>query len=150
MIHNDGSRELLNIEAGRWSAQEIVQRIQDTHHRYNSIVVCENNAAQDFLVQFARGASALPIRPFTTGRNKAHPEFGVETLAVELSNGKWIIPNDGPHAMHPEIAQWIQEMLFYDPASHTGDTLMASWFAREGARMGSKRMESGRIDLSSR
>jgi hypothetical protein len=150
LIGPDGSREVLNIEASRWSGPEIVQRIIGTHHRYNSIMIVENNAAQQYLVQFAGSNSAVPIRPFTTGRNKAHPEFGVESLAVELSNAKWVIPNDGPNAMHPEVAQWIQEMLFYDPNAHTGDTLMASWFAREGARMCSKKMESGRIDLTSR
>jgi hypothetical protein len=28
----------------------------------------------------------------------------------------------------------MREMLFYSPEAHTGDRLMASWFAREGAR----------------
>lgn len=149
-VHSDGSRQVVNIDAGKWSGPDIVNRIVDTHHRYNSIVICENNAAQDYLVQFTRAGSAVPIRPFTTGRNKAHAEFGVESLAVEMSNAKWIIPNEGEGRLHPEIAEWVQEMLFFDPAGHTGDRLMASWFAREGARMGSKKMEAGRLDLTSR
>ena len=33
-----------------------------------------------------------------------------------------------------EVLAWIQEMLYYDPEAHTGDRLMASWFAREAAR----------------
>jgi hypothetical protein len=28
----------------------------------------------------------------------------------------------------------VKEVLYYDPKEHTGDRLMASWFAREGAR----------------
>jgi len=149
-VHPDESRQLINIDAGKWAGPDIVNRLIDTHHRYNSIVVVENNAAQDYLLQFARAGSAVPIRAFTTGKNKASPEFGVESIAVEMSNGKWIIPNDGGGVMHPEVAQWIQEMLFFDPNAHTGDTLMASWFAREGARMGSKKMQTGRVDLTSR
>jgi hypothetical protein len=149
-VHGDGSRQVVNIEAGRWAGPDIVGRIVDTHHRYNSICVVENNAAQQYLVQFANAGSAVPIRPFTTGRNKAHPEFGVESLAVEMAAAKWIIPNDGQGVMHSETAQWIQEMLFFDPMAHTGDRLMASWFAREGARMGARKAESGRVDLTSR
>lgn len=149
-VHPDESRQLIGLESGKWAGPDIVNRLIDTHHRYNSIMVVENNAAQDYLLQFTRVGSAIPIRAFTTGRNKAHSEFGVESLAVELSNAKWIIPNEGANVMHPEIAAWVQEMLFYDPNGHTGDRLMASWFAREGARMGSKKMESGRLDLTSR
>jgi hypothetical protein len=106
--------------------------------------------AQDFIVQFARGAFAVPIRPFTTGRNKAHPEFGIESMATELAGRKWIIPSRGGMPAHPEIATWIQEMLYYAPAAHTGDSLMASWFAREGHRLGSMRVEAGRMDVLSR
>lgn len=145
-----GDRELLNIETGKWSGPEIVQRIIDTHRRYMSIVVVENNAAQDYIVQFARGAFAVPIRPFTTGRNKAHPEFGVESIAAEMAGRKWIIPSHNGAAAHPEIFQWIQEMLFYSPTSHTGDRLMACWFAREGARLAGRQVQQGTIDVLSR
>lgn len=126
-----GNRHVLSCESGRWSGPEIVDRIIDVHHRYQSIVIVENNAAQDFILQFARDRSAVPIKPFTTGRQKAHPEFGIEGIATEMENGKWIIPNrDG--VMNKEIHEWVNEMLFYDPSAHTGDRLMASWFAREG------------------
>lgn len=149
-VHPQGDREILNIESGRWSGPEIIARIIETHRRYMSICVVENNASQDFIIQFARGQFAVPIRPFTTGRNKAHPEFGVEALAAEMAGRKWIIPSQGGQAAHPEIFNWIQEMLFYQPSSHTGDRLMASWFAKEGARMASNRVEQSSIDVLSR
>lgn len=149
-VHPNDDREVLNVETGKWSGPEIVSRIIETHKRYMSICVVENNAAQDFIVQFARGQFAVPIKPFTTGRNKAHPEFGVESVAAEMAGKKWIIPSHGGNAAHPELFQWIQEMLFYQPASHTGDRLMASWFAREGARLGRLRVESGSLDTMSR
>lgn len=97
--------------------------------------------AQDFIRQFAVAGSAVPIIPFTTGRNKAHPEFGIESLATEMAQGKWRIPNHNGK-MHPEVALWVDEMLFYSPAAHTGDRLMASWFAREGARLGTRAIEN--------
>jgi len=140
-IDPHGNRNVLNVEAGKWAGPEIVLRINQAHQRYQSIVIVENNAAQDFIRQFAIAGSAVPIIPFTTGRNKAHPEFGIESIATEMAQGKWRIPNHNGR-MHPEVSTWVDEMLFYSPAAHTGDRLMASWFAREGARLGVRAIES--------
>ena len=128
----DGKRRVLNIESGKWSAQEILQRLCDTQDRFSGLLVVENNAAQDFLVQMAQ-TEGLMVKPFNTGRNKAHPLFGVESMSAEMSRGDWVIPS-GEGQLHPEVSAWVDEMLYYDPQSHTGDRLMASWFAREAAR----------------
>ncbi len=144
-----GVRTLLNIEAGRWSGPDIVSKIHSAHIRYQSIVIVENNAAQDFIVQFARAGASTPIFPFTTGRNKAHPEFGVESLAAEFAGGKWKLPNRNGNT-HPEVNALIDEMLFYNPAAHTGDRLMSLWFAREGIRLGGKVVETGGFDINRR
>lgn len=149
LVHPDKSREVLWIDSGKFSGPQIVQKIVEAHQRFHSIIMVENNSAQDFILQFTRGSFAVPVRPFTTGRNKANPEFGVESLAAEMAGGKWIIPNKNGR-IHPEVSEWITEMLYYDPTAHTGDRLMASWFAREGARQGGKRVEMGHIDTTSR
>jgi hypothetical protein len=148
-VHPNGDREVLCIEAGKWAGPEIVAKIIDHHRRFFSIAIVENNAAQDFIIQFARGMFAVPIRPFTTGRNKAHPEFGIESIAAEMAGGKWIIPSSEGRCA-PEVDAWVSEMLYYDPTAHTGDRLMASWFAREGARLGDQKVVSGNMDLMSR
>ena len=128
-------REILWIEAGRWSAPEIVKRVLEQHRRYGSVIFVENNAAQDFLVQFARlEGDNVPIRRFTTGRNKWHPSYGVEGIAAEMSAGKWIIPSGKGDWLEDDVQKWVDEMRYFDPGSHTGDRLMASWIAREGAR----------------
>lgn len=121
------------IQAGRWTAPDIVQRIQSAIYRYNSQVYVEDNAAQSFLVQWAT-QDGLPIRGFTTTSGKKYDEhFGIESLAVEMRNGGWIIPSaPGTNAL--ELDAWIHEMLFYTPDTHTGDRLMAAWLARECAR----------------
>lgn len=150
-IHPGGTRQVIDITSGRWKGPEIVERIIDTHSRYQSIIICENNASQEFIAQFTRQMSAVPIRSFTTtASNMRHPEFGLETLATEMANGKWMIPNiDG--VCHPEIDAWINELLYYDPKGHPGDRLMASWFAREGARQPVKtRVKFGSLDTMSR
>lgn len=144
-----GNRHVLECISGKWSGPDIVQQIISVHHRFQSIVIVENNAAQDFILQFTRNRSAVPIRPFTTGRNKAHPDFGIEGIAAEMANGKWVIPNHGG-VCHPELAEWINEMLFYDPMAHTGDRLMASWLAKEGARKSLHKVQTGRLNWLNR
>jgi len=141
-VHPDESREVLNVQSGRWAGPEIVERIYRCHQAYQGIMIVENNAAQEFILQFSRKRSATPVVPFTTGKNKLNPEHGITSIAVELSNHKWIIPYDPrTRKSAAEIEAWIQEMLSYDPNAHTGDRLMASWFAREGAR--AKRTKGG-------
>jgi hypothetical protein len=136
-------RQVLWVESGRWSGPEIVRRVVEAHQRYGSIIYVENAAAQEFIVQFAREHGNVPVRGFVTGRNKAHPEFGVEGLAVELQNAQWAIPSINGAPASQEVAAWIDELLFYDPREHTGDRLMASWFAREGARRFSRSKQGG-------
>lgn len=147
LVHPNADRELLCIESGRWAADVILANIVDTHRRFHSICVVENNAAQDFIAQCA-AARGVPVRPFTTGSNKAHPEFGVESLATEFANCKWIFPCRG--GMHPELDALITELLYYSASAHTGDRHMALWFAREGARMGNRKVEFGNVDLQRR
>lgn len=134
------------IQAGRWTAPEIVTRIQSAVVRYNSQVFVEDNAAQAFLVQWA-SQDGMPIRGFTTTAGKKYDEhFGIESLAVEMRNGGWIIPA----APNAEVEAWVQEMLFYTPDAHTGDRLMAAWLARECARAAGAPMFRTTVDTTSR
>lgn len=128
-------RLVVAIESGRWTAPEIVQRIGDTHRRYNSIVGVEDNGAQSFLVQWCTQAG-IPVRPWTTsGRNKYDESFGVESLAIELRAGMWVIPS-GPDGtqISDEVRLWVRGLLFYTPSAHTSDHVIAAWIARELAR----------------
>lgn len=145
IVHPDETREVLCIETGKLAGPEIVERIKDHHDRFGSIVVVESNAAQAYIAQFLKG-SGVPVREFYTGTNKLNPEFGIESMATEMAAGKWIIPNRG-RSMDKEIAAWVNEMIYYDPNAHTGDRLMASWFAREATRHKPPRAERGRVDL---
>ena len=104
LLHPNEDREVLCCESGRWTAPEIVARIRDTHDRYFSTMIVESNGQQAYIAQFLHGQSAVPVKPFlTTGANKQHHQFGIEGIAVEMSNAKWIIPCQG--GLHPELAR---------------------------------------------
>jgi len=130
-----GERQVLWVEAGRWSGPEIVKKVDEHGQRYGGLIVVENNAAQDYILQFSRLMTRSSVRAFTTGKNKVNPAFGVESLAAEMESARWIIPNARTsRRLNVEVGAWLNEMLYYNPKEHTGDRLMSSWFAREGAR----------------
>lgn len=143
---DDLSRQLLWVEAGRWSSREIRDRILDHDRRYGGVFVVENNAAQAWIFDIIRNQSDLPeedrrlptLVPFTTGSNKAHAQYGVEGVAVEMSRGDWLIPLSGLAKAVQEVEKLLTEVRYYVRGAHTGDRLMALWFAREFARRGSK------------
>lgn len=129
----DGRRLVVDIESGRWQAPEILDRLYSVYRRYDSEIHVESNAAQKFLVQIARGQ--IPVTAHHTGANKWDAQYGVESLAVEMRNGEWIMPSGVAGESVPEEGKsFISECLHYDPEEHTGDRLMAAWIAREALR----------------
>jgi len=131
--HHNGDRDLVCVEAGQMSGPQILELARSHSDRYGSLVFVENNGAQRFLLQFAEQGKHFPVLAFETGANKWHPAYGVESLAIEMSQGRWAFPNvDG--SMPQEVAALIAEMKTYSPDAHTGDRIMSMWIAREGAR----------------
>lgn len=123
----DGRRRVLEIEAGHWQAPELVARIKSARERFGSRVRVESNAAQAYIVQFL-AADGVHVESHVTGKNRHDPIFGIESLAVEMEQGRWIVPDA------PATRTWARELLAFSPASHAGDRVVASWLAREAAR----------------
>ena len=135
--------QILNIEKGRWDAEEIMRNIAEQQSWFKSQVFVESNGAQDFLIQLLNLSGAkFKVTPFNTGRNKYDPMYGVESIAGEMAApngdrfGLWYFPSvDGTlEGSDAEIQELVAEMLAYTPGDHTGDLLMSLWIAREGAR----------------
>lgn len=142
----DGTRRVLDIRSGLWKGPEILREIKDVYRRFGSIIAVENNAAQQYLLDFAEELDTLPIRPHHTGMNKHEQAHGVESLGIELQQGKWMLPCD-EHGIPPEeLAKAIKEAMAYDPTKHAGDRLMAWWIMREAIR---KSPAAGGIEIYS-
>jgi hypothetical protein len=136
-----GHRRILHIEAGKFSGPDTVKKIINVARMFKSIIRVENNAAQDYIRQFTLDADvSVPVKAHTTGRTKAHPEYGVEGLFIEMMNGAWLFPhkggdNYGPGCyLVPTMERFVEACLNYLPSKHTDDVLMACYFAREQAR----------------
>jgi len=151
-VDPSGNRRLLCVETGRMTADLIIAKIVEHHRRYGcQSIMVENVAAQDFIIQLVRKASAVPIRGFKTAGGAMSLPYAAEQLAVEFSNGKWVIPRTSiAGKTDPEIEQLLSEILYYAPTAHCGDRLASLLMAVHGAKQGSMRIESGRINLMGR
>lgn len=125
-------RIVCDIEYGRWTGPDIVQKIGEKQRQYNSIVVVESNGAQRYLAQFSAAQGVAVRTYYTTAEGKYGEDFGIESIGVEMQAGMWVLPNRS--GLSDGARKWIEELLYYTPKAHTGDVLMSSFFAREAAR----------------
>lgn len=132
-------RITVEIRRGKWQPKQTIAEIIDVFYRHKPLImVVENNAAQDAIIQWAHevGGLDLPIVPFTTGAQKANIDFGLPSLEVEFANGAWMTPCQGVDFSldhnNPIVVNYNE--LQNHPIASTWDTVMAQWFAREGAR----------------
>lgn len=134
-----GKRYPLEIRRGKWGPTESVNQLIDAYNTHrHQIIVVENNAAQDAIVQWAleKGHASMPLLPFATGKQKVDPMLGLPGMEVEFANNSWIVAM-GNAEHEPDckcgFCVWKSEMGSH-PVGEASDTVMASWFAREAAR----------------
>lgn len=131
----DGLNVILDIEVGKWPGPEVVAKIADKAARFSSVVCVESNAGQDYIRQWALEKNkSLMVKPHHTGREKAHPEEGVPGIFVEMSNGAWAFPNGPTGTTTRAMKRLMDACLYYSPARHVDDLLMAMFLARHQAR----------------
>ena len=99
-----------------------------------SIFMVEDNGYQAALQRDMAEYSDLPIRGYTTGGEKFDEEVGLNSLAVEFENGKWILPYDKESPETMDIVDTLIQAMLDFPNGHTADILMALWFANTGLR----------------
>jgi hypothetical protein len=105
---------------------------EDASYVANDMVV---HNSQAYILQFTRKANkSVRVVPHVTGRNKAHPEYGVEGIFIEFKNGAWMLPCDRHGNFCEPVQELVNQCLHFTPAKHTGDALMALWFAVEQGR----------------
>jgi len=136
-LGSDARRYPVEIRRGKWNPTEAILQLIDAYmtHRHQLVVV-ENNAAQEAIVQWAiEKGHQIPIWPFTTGKQKADPAMGLPGMEVEFANDSWVCALGSQH--QPDCScgfcVWKRE-LDEHPVAECADTVMASWFAREAAR----------------
>jgi hypothetical protein len=131
----NGDRQIVDIRSGRWNGTEIRDRVLGVKLMFDSHVFVEENGGQSLLIDVISEIEA--VRPHHTGRNKHDIVNGVESLATEMDQGRWILPCSDNEVMGEEVGKFVKGCMSYDPtqpAEHTDDFLMAAWICREGMR----------------
>ncbi len=137
-----------NMDSGRFAGllQDWWYESQSTNAPITMVVV-EINAAQKYLVtqphvQKWQTTTGCHINPHVTARNKADPEYGVESLERWFKNGLIRLPNGGPEA-RLNIYPLVDEAKKY-PTGATTDMVMMTWFATLTTRWLSPQTTRGR------
>jgi hypothetical protein len=152
-LREDGSREVLEVSAGRWSGPEILQRVDSVNERFAPArIVVESNGSQEFLMHFAKQrGTRLPLEAFATGRGEKSLQWLAERLGAEMAAGRWILPSVGRVPVTPELRALVRDLLAYTPRDHVPDRVAALLLATTAIASSSVRVESlARVDLLAR
>lgn len=132
-----GAKIPLWLEQGKFSFGETQKKIIELAGRYNpDIIVVENNGYQEALRRDMAENTSLPIVGYSTGGEKYDENIGVQSIAVEFENEKWIFPytDDEGAEYNREMIDRLSEGMLNFGSGHTADILMATWFANGGLR----------------
>lgn len=133
-FRSDGIQVLLDVESGKFGSDELVDKAIEKHDRYGSILVVENNGAQEFVRNaIQKRDRSMTVKAHTTGKEKANATFGVPSLFNDMALGGIALPNDEGVFEKP-VQDFVDQCLYYKPGKHTGDILMAAYFVRALAR----------------
>jgi len=127
-LFKQGDVIIRNIERGKFLPNETREKVI-THNKVvqpMSIRV-ESNGYQEMMARDLND-NGIRITSYHTGGEKNDPDVGVNSLSVLLSQGKLILPNSADPRTRKLVTQLVNEMRAY-PDGHTGDALMALWFA---------------------
>nr|DAV53535.1 MAG TPA: Terminase large subunit [Caudoviricetes sp.] len=135
----NGAKIPLWLEELKLDFASTERKIVELSKRYSpDIVVVENNGYQAALVRDLQGKTSLPIVPYSTGGEKYDQTVGINSLAVEFENKKWILPYNvdalGYDAYSIKQVDRLCDGMLRFGAAHTADILMATWFANGGLR----------------
>jgi len=126
-----GDYIIRNINRGKKSPNDVRKMVQEHNIKVRPLGIrVESVAYQEAMVRDLADICGLDnVRGYHTGGEKFDPDIGVNSLAILLELGKLIIPYDLNDAKTVELcSQLVNEMRNW-PEGHTGDSLMALWFA---------------------
>lgn len=137
---DDGDYLIRQIHRGKFTPVEQREKpkIAWQDHGMQVIRVESNNYQQVLSIDLA--SSGVPVRSYHTGKEKFDPEIGINSFAVAMQNGKVVIPSDPTDPRTIMLASQLANEMRSFPDGHTGDGLMATWFAFSEIRelMGSR------------
>jgi hypothetical protein len=145
---SNGIKIPLYLLRRKLSPAELRDSIKGIAARFNpDIIVVENNAYQEALRLDLVDQTDLPIVGYTTGGEKFDLDIGLNSLAVEFENGKWVLPYSSEDPYTIKMVDYLVDGMIAVDTGHTEDLLMATWMAANGFRqlMGGKNNDTVQV-----
>lgn len=117
------------IIRGKFSPNMVKETIKDHYMNVQPDGIRVETVAYQEAIQRDLDDMGVPVHGYHTGGEKKDPYIGINSLAIYAEQGKLILPfdNTDPRTIRL-VSQLINEMRAF-PDGHTGDSLMALWFA---------------------
>ncbi len=124
-----GDYVLRNIKRGKFSPNQTCDMVVCHEAAVKPVATrVETNNYQEMMYRDLGDAGVI-VTSYKTGAEKNDPAIGVNSLAILFEQGKFILPNSPRDANTRQlVAKLVNEMRAF-PDGHTGDSLMALWFA---------------------
>lgn len=131
----NGDKLLLHAIREKLSPAETKSRIISLAERFNpDIVIVESNAYQKAMQLDLADTTSIPVKGYQTGGEKYDVEIGINSLAIDFENAKWILPYSPQDPNTQTLVDYLVSGMLDFPSGHTEDLLMALWFANQGFR----------------
>lgn len=129
MGNKKGHYILRQIRRGKMTMDQTVAMITTDYYAVSPQGIRVESVAYQQAVEQSLTDSGVPVKGHRTGTEKWDSTIGVVNIANLLERGQLILPSD-PHDARTKdlIGKLVAEMLAF-PEGHTGDSLMALWFA---------------------
>ncbi len=124
-----GAYIIRNIKRGKFSPNEVKEKIKWDWENVKPDGIRVETVAYQEAIQRDLGDMGIPVRGYHTGGEKNDSTIGVNSLAILAELGMLVLPSKMADARTThEISKLVNEMRAF-PDGHTGDALMALWFA---------------------
>ena len=118
-----------DIIRGKFSPNEVKENIKMHYEQVKPDGIRVETVGYQEAIQRDLDDIGVPVRGYKTGGEKKDPFIGINSIAIYAELGKLVLPfdNSDPRTINL-VSQLVNEMRAF-PDGHTGDSLMALWFA---------------------
>ncbi|MDE2106085.1 MAG: hypothetical protein KGL39_53170 [Patescibacteria group bacterium] len=124
-----GDIVIREIVRGKFTPNQVKENIKEHYNNVRPDGIRVETVGYQEAIQRDLDDAGVPVHGYKTGGEKKDPYIGINSLAIYAELGKLVLPfdNTDPRTIML-VSQLINEMRAF-PDGHTGDSLMALWFA---------------------
>lgn len=124
-----GDYIIRNIHRSKYTPTQTKELVEQQYDMIGHTGIRVESVAYQDAMRRDLGDKAIPVRGHHTGGEKNDPDIGVNSLSILLEQGKLILPYNNQDARTIELVSILLNEMRAWPDGHTGDVLMALWFA---------------------